>query len=157
MGEAKPPPAPRPDVHRSVCRPTVGCGGHGPLLRGYARFRKYMAKTLWKPYTTCGGWANVVYDGIKNAKPQCHTWNLVMSKEPAGFGLFDAGWPAHAATAIKPCDGGWEKGSILDAWPSGYLKVLPWNNWKTTYGLKFTPSFAFEYSEHTEQTGSCSL
>jgi hypothetical protein len=47
--------------------------------------------------------------------------------------------------------------SSLVAWPSGYLKVLPWNNWKTTYGLKFTPSFDFEYSEYTEQTGSCSL
>ena len=64
-------------------------------------------------------------------------WNYVFSTERAGFGLVN--WPAHAAAAIKPCNAGWDRGSILDAWPSGYLKQLPWSNWTTTYGLRFTP------------------
>jgi len=32
----------------------------------------------------------------------------------------------------------------------------PWNNWQTAYGLKYTPTATFEYSDGTEGSGSCS-
>ena len=43
---------------------------------------QYMTRTLWKPYTTCGGWAAVIVDGIEKAKPKCPIG--IMSSVPNG-------------------------------------------------------------------------
>ena len=115
------------------------------IRRANLRLSRYLATHMHVLQPYCQTFAGVIEEGIGEAKPQCHDWVDVFSKEQTIAVLIpfigpESPAPAHVATALRPCDKDrWEDGFILDAWPGGFLTEFTWDNWRPR-GRRYTPT-----------------